>query len=329
MNALSVAVIAGGPSTEANVSRTSARAVMQALAARGHRAELLELDADLASKLQPRRHDVVFPVTHGPLGEDGCLQGLLEVLDLPYVGSGVLASALAASKPHAKLAFRAAGLPLAADELVARGAATSTRVGALLERFGAGMVVKPASGGSAIATTRIAAGAAADEVKAALAAAHAVDAVALVEAFVTGDEVTCGVLDRDDGPRALPPTRIASKAADWYDFASRYAAGGSAHECPAALPDAVTARIQGVAVAAHRALGARDLSRVDFVVGAAQDGSGVVLLEVNTLPGMTATSLFPEAAAVAGIDFPSLCDGLARRAMSRPRREVPEALPMP
>jgi len=163
----------------------------------------------------------------------------------------------------------------------------------------------------------------------ALESAFAIDATALVERFVTGLEVTCGVLEDDAGlAHALPPTLISARAAEWYDFKSRYGTGGSAHQCPAPFAAALIANIQTLAVAAHRALGARDLSRVDFVVR--EDGpEPVTLLEVNTLPGMTATSLFPEAAAVAGIPFVTLCDRLVRRAHARPRRAAPPVQPMP
>lgn len=327
MRALSVAVIAGGPSAEANVSRASAKAVCGALASAGHAASVLELDAELPRALRGDRFDVAFPVTHGPLGEDGCLQGLLEVLGLPYVGSGVLASALAASKPHAKALFRLSALPVA-DELSVfehEGLARAAR--RVRERFDRAVVVKPASGGSAIGTTRVEP--AAEELLGALEAAFALDASVLVERFVSGFEVTCGVLEGPSGARALPPTLISAKAADWYDFTSRYQAGGSAHQCPAPLPGPVTARVQEVALAAFRALGCRDLGRADFVVPEGDDPAGVTLLEINTLPGMTSTSLFPEAAAAVGIEFPELCAELARRAYERPARKRPAPLAMP
>jgi D-alanine-D-alanine ligase len=327
---LRVAVIVGGPSHEANVSRTSGAGVRAALIEAGHHADLLELDLDLTDSLRRERFDVVFPTTHGELGEDGCLQGLLEVLDVPYVGSGVLASALAMSKPHAKVMFRAAGLPLADELLVARGDDLEAAGVRIREQLGAAVVVKPAAAGSAIGITRIAAGASERDLRRALEQALAVGSELLVERFVAGSEVTCGVLDGERGPVvALPPTLISSKAADWYDFQSRYAAGGSEHLCPAPFGDELTVRVQEIAVRAHRALGARDLSRVDFVVSEGPAEQAVTLLEVNTLPGMTATSLFPEAAAAYGISFSALCDRLARRAHARPRRVRPHALPMP
>jgi D-alanine-D-alanine ligase len=142
--------------------------------------------------------------------------------------------------------------------------------------------------------------------------------------------VTCAVLDDEAGvPRALPPTLIEPLAADWYDFTSRYGTGGSRHHCPPPFEPALTRRIQEVAVGAYRALGCRDLARVDFVVAEAAPSSAVTLLEVNTLPGMTATSLFPEAAAAAGIGFVELCGGLVRRAQARVRLRAPSVVPMP
>jgi D-alanine-D-alanine ligase len=326
---LRVAVIAGGASTEANVSRASASAVCEALGRAGHRSELLELEPRLGARLAESSFDLVFPVTHGPVGEDGCLQGLLEVLELPYVGSGVLASALAASKPHAKVFFRRAGLPVPEEALVRRGDDLGRAARSVRAAIGSGVVVKPASGGSAIATSRVAADADEAVLIAALEAALTVDSVTLVERLVTGREVTCGVLDDDEAPIAFPPTLILSKSSDWYDFASRYAVGGSEHRCPAPLPASVNARVQELAVAAFRALDCRDLARVDFVVGDASDDTRVTLLEVNTLPGMTATSLYPEAAGFAGFDFPTLCDRLARRAHARPKRARPVEMPMP
>jgi D-alanine-D-alanine ligase len=327
---LRVAVVAGGPSSEAAVSRVSAAAVAAALAESGHRVRRFELGAGLAGELTSAQADVVFPALHGPLGEDGCAQGLFEVLGLPYVGSGVLASALASSKPHAKAQFRRASLPVAPEGLVRRGEDCALAARQLRAELGPAVIVKPASGGSAIGVSRIRAEDTAGVLVGALERALELDPVALVERFVVGSEVTCGVLEDEHGAAtALPPTLITARAADWYDFKSRYGTGGSAHECPAPFGAALTELIQSIAVGAHRALGARDLSRVDFVVAERDDAQPVTLLEVNTLPGMTATSLFPEAAAVAGVGFAELCDRLVRRAATRPPRFVPAVVPMP
>jgi D-alanine-D-alanine ligase len=327
---LKVAVLAGGPSSEAAVSRVSAGAVAGALSQAGHQVTKLELDASLPGALLAGGFDAVFPALHGPLGEDGCVQGMLEVLDLPYVGAGVLASALAADKPRAKNQFRQAGLEVAPDALVYLGDSFSERSAKLRQLLGPALVVKPASGGSAIGVTRVPASDSDDKLVAALERALQIDKCILVERWMPGREVTCGVLeDRAGVPRALPPTLILSKAADWYDFASRYAPGGSEHRCPAPLPPTLLERVQRTAVGAHVALGVRDLCRVDFVVDETAGVEAVTLLEVNTLPGMTSTSLFPEAAQVAGVSFVELCDSLVRRAHARPRRKVPEVIPMP
>jgi D-alanine-D-alanine ligase len=263
-------------------------------------------------------------VTHGPLGEDGCLQGLLEVLGLPYVGSDPRGSAVAAHKPTAKVLFRARGLPVADDLWVRQGDAGDDWPSRIIRALGTSVVIKPASGGSGIGVARLPD---ADEAKIGASLSEVLlSDDALVERFHSGLEVTCGVLEDESGPAALPPTLIRAQANDWYDFTSRYRPGGSVHECPAPLALDVVEAVQRLAVQAHRAVGARDLSRVDFVV---EPRGSVLVLEVNTLPGMTATSNFPEAAQVSGIPFPELCLRLCRRAFSRPRRVVPNVVELP
>jgi D-alanine-D-alanine ligase len=326
-----IAVIQGGPSSEAEVSRVSAAGVAAALVRRGHDVTRLELDELLPGKLLADRQplfDVVFPVVHGAVGEDGCLQGLLELLRLPYVGAGVLASALANDKPAAKVAFRAAGLPVADEVVLTKNESVAALAEKAMGALGTAIVVKPGTQGSGLGVTLLPDLRASNDARllAAIEKALALDDVILAERFHRGREVTCGVLDvHGEGARALPPTEIRSKAADWYDFQSRYGTGGSEHLCPAPLDAKTTARVQEVAVAAHRALGVRDLSRCDFVV----NDSEVILLEVNTIPGMTPTSLFPEAAGVAGIDFESLVDRLAQSAKQRGTRRVNAAEPFP
>src|SRR5215471_7769352 len=327
---LSVCVIQGGPSSEAAVSRSSAAGIAGALSASGHKVKRLELDGSLPAALAEEKPDLVFPVVHGAVGEDGCLQGLLEVLGFAYVGSGVLASAVACDKLVAKTMFRARGLPVAEDLTVQRGEDLGAAAARVRRAFRA-VVVKPHAQGSAIGVTRIAAGASDADVVRALELSLSLDDVALCERFVEGKEVTCGVLDVPllGASRALPPTEIVAKLADFYDFRSRYASGGADHFCPARLAPNVIARVQEVALAAHQALGCRDLSRVDFVVGDGDDAGNVTLLEVNTLPGMTPTSLYPEAAGIAGIPMAQLCDALARAAHQRGPRTWNAAVPMP
>lgn len=323
-----MAVATGGPSAEAGVSRASADGVVAALGAAGYLASAVEVGPRFAAELEAGQFDVVFPVTHGGPGEDGSLQGMLEILGTPYVGSGVLASAVAMDKPSAKAVFERHGLPVLGDWVVSNAQAARAGAAAALARLGSNVVVKPAAGGSAIGVVILRETSEAELVSHVEGALFASSAV-LVEPFVAGLEVTCGVLEWGGPAAALPPTEIVAKAADFYDFVSKYAPGGSEHRCPAPLAESVARRVQELAVAAHRAIGSRDLSRVDFIVVPARGVEGVSLLEINTLPGMTKTSLFPEAAAVAGIGFSELCAGLVERAATRERREPPVVLGMP
>jgi D-alanine-D-alanine ligase len=324
-----VAVVQGGPSSEAEVSRVSAASVAAALTAAGHRVVRLELDAFLSDSLRTGGHEIVFPVAHGAVGEDGALQGLLEVLDVPYVGSDVLASALAMNKRIAKVLFAAAGLPVAPALHAARGGDASELAARALREVGERLVVKPCSNGSAIGVARFDAGVSAIDLAKAIVAAWEVDDMVLVERFAPGREITCGVLGTGADAVALPPTEIRSPNDAFYTYQARYAPGRSEHLCPAPLAPAMLARVQEVAVAAHRALGCRDLCRADFVIDEAVGDGAVTLLEVNTMPGFTSTSLYPEAAAVAGITMVELCDRLVRAAAKRgaPRRNRALALP--
>lgn len=325
---MKVAIIQGGPSTEAEVSRASAKAVERALSARGHECDRLELDAGIAARLCDSRPEVVFPAVHGAQGEDGCLQGVLEVLGLPYVGSDVRASAIASDKLASKLFFRSAGLPLAPDRRLIRAdleEGPEALLASLHEELGLDLVIKPVQGGSTIGISRVFRGATKEEFEAALQKAWACDEVAMAETYLQGEELTCGVLEGDDGPRALPVLMIKDQKAGWYDFESKYAPGGSAHECPAKIPEDVGLQIQRAAEGAHLALGARDLSRVDFILTA----RGPVILELNTLPGMTDVSLFPDSARAAGMSFEYLVEHLIQRAARRGARKGAQGEPLP
>jgi D-alanine-D-alanine ligase len=357
---LSVAVVQGGPSTEAEVSRASAAGVAAALKAAGHEVVRLEIDGHLSDSLRTGGYDVAFPVAHGAVGEDGALQGLLEVLGMPYVGSDVLASAMAMHKRVARVVFASAGLPVAKGMAIARGDARAAAETAR-RAIGPRLVVKPSAHGSAIGVTRLEEDASVDAIARALEDAWAFGEHAIVERFVRGREVTCGVLDLDRAT-AFPPTEILSPRDPFYTYEARYAPGRSVHVCPARLPPEVIHEVQRVAVLAHTALGCRDLSRVDFIVGdggragnadsldltreaiterrprmgevasvvePAADEASVTLLEVNTLPGMTTTSLYPEAAAAHGLSMPRLCDALVTRAHERgaTARFEPRSLP--
>lgn len=309
---MTVAVLMGGPSAEAEVSRASAREVAAALEQAGHRAPRVELDGSCAVTLLELHPDVVFPALHGPPGEDGTVQGFLELLGLPYVGSGVHGSAVAMDKSLAKAAFRRIGLPVAEEMIVEAGSDVAEAAARILEVMGERVVVKPLRQGSALGTTRLANG---GDLAPALADALQFGHGALVEPYVMGREITVGVLDlHGEAPVATPVIEIRTPSDEWYDYRNRYTPGGSEHVIPAPLPGDVLETLQSITVRAHKVLGLRDLSRADFLV---TDSHQIVLLEVNTLPGMTPTSLFPDGAAAMGLDFPALTDALVHSALQR------------
>lgn len=300
----------GGPSAEAEVSRNSAAQVSEALQQQGHSAPLIELDANCATNLLKLSPDVVFPALHGPPGEDGTVQGFLELLGFSYVGSDVRGSALAMDKHIAKSIFAEAGLPVATGLRVEAADDLNEMAVHIEETLGDAIVIKPLSQGSAIGVMPLPQG---GDVVNALQQALRFGAC-LVEPFVTGLEITVGVLDTDDGLVPHPVIEIATAAGEWYDYENRYAEGQSQHIIPARLPERVNSALQDIALRAHRALGLRDLSRADFIVGL---DDSITLLEVNTLPGMTATSLYPDGARALGFEFDELVSFLAKRAMRR------------
>lgn len=306
-------MLAGGNSAEAEVSRSSAAGVAHALGSRDHDVTVVEVDDALIGTLREMAPDVVFPVLHGPPGEDGTIQGLLTMLGLPFVGSDVRGCAAAMDKHVAKALFRRVGLPVADDLVIEAGTAVTAAASQVLAVFGTphpGVVVKPLRQGSALGVTPVAAGEAlATPLHEALAFGDGV----LVERYIAGREITVGVLDEHGRePIALPVIEIAVAAGEWYDFVNRYTPGKSEHVIPPDLPAPTLQVLQDMALSAHRCLGLRDLSRADFVVG-----DDVYLLEVNNLPGMTPTSLYPDACAAIGIDFGELADRLVQSALRR------------
>lgn len=306
-----VAVLQGGPSAEAEVSRSSAKEVAAALREAGHDARCVELDRSLTANLSHFAPDVVFPALHGPPGEDGTVQGYLTMLSLPYVGSGVEASALAMNKAVSKMLFARHGLPLADGLVVTANDDPDAAARRVHEELGDRVVVKPLSEGSALGVTLLPNG---GDVAEAIRGSQRYGDL-LIEVFKTGREITCGVLDvHGSEPIAHPVIEITTATDQWYDFHNRYAAGASEHLIPAPLPDEVIAEVTRVSVAAHQVLGLRDLSRADLIV---DDLGGITLLEVNTLPGMTPTSLYPDGAKILGYDFPGLLDALVRSAQRR------------
>lgn len=311
-----VAVLMGGPSAEATVSRSTAAGVAAALAETFAEVRTFELDDRCVASLIAFRPEAVFPALHGPPGEDGTVQGLLELLELPYVGSGVRASACAMDKSLAKQIFRTAGLPIARDVLVRAGEPLDAAIARIEDTLGPSVVVKPTRQGSALGVGFCDD---AQQLAAALETALGFDDLVLVEERVQGREITVGVLDEtaDDGRivrRPHPVIEIITPDGTWYDYQHRYTAGESRHQMPAEIPDDLAEALQTIAIDAHDWLGCRDLSRADFVLG---DDGRIVLLEVNTLPGMTPTSLYPEGATALGHDFAALTALLVRNALRR------------
>jgi D-alanine-D-alanine ligase len=309
-----IAVVCGGPAAEAEVSRVSGRGVAAALRGTFANVLTLELESTIDVRLREAGVDVVFPVLHGPLGEDGSFQGFLEVLGIPYVGSGVAACACAMDKVIAKQLFRTYGVSVARDVVVHRAEGAPVAARRVLDTLGHRVVVKPSRQGSAIGVTLVEDEAA---LVRALEQAFGYDERALVEERIDGREITAAILERDH-TEALPVIEVRTPPGSWYDFAHRYTPGLSEHVIPAPLPPAQYRRTEALAQLAHQALGCRDLSRVDFVVPYDPDGEPIVL-EVNALPGMTPTSLYPDAARAAGLRFEALVAHLVERAWSRRR----------
>ena len=257
--------------------------------------------------------DVVFPVLHGAFGEDGTIQGLLELADLPYVGSGVLASAAAMDKDFARKVLRADGFPVT-DTVVLRDAG-ATLTAEQRDWLGLPVFVKPARAGSSLGITKVVDW---SQLPAAIATARGIDPKVLVEAAVTGREVECGVLEFPGGrvEASLPAEirMVAENSPGWYDFAAKYLDDACEFDIPAKLDDDITAELQAMAVAAFRSLDCQGLARVDFFVG--PDGS-LTINEINTMPGFTPISMFPRMWAVTGVDYSSLLSILIDTAMAR------------
>ncbi len=278
------------------------------------RGGLVVLDPDRAGQVFSGV-DVVFPVLHGPFGEDGTIQGLLEMAGLPYVGAGVLASAAGMDKEFAKKLLAAEGLPV--GELVVLRRGTPTLTDGQRERLGLPVFVKPARAGSSVGITKVSDWA---DLDAAIATAREHDPKVLVEAAVVGREVECGVLEFPDGSlRASMPAEIRLVGADghtpeFYDFESKYLDDVCEFDIPAKLDDAVADRLREMAIAAFRALDCQGLARVDFFLG--PDGE-LTVNEVNTMPGFTPISMYPRAWAVTGIDYPTLLSTLVETALAR------------
>ena len=316
-------VLAGGLSHERDVSLRSGRRVLDALRSVGVEADLRDADASLLGVLagdgaptasDGRPYDAVLVALHGGAGEDGALREVLDLAGVPHVGSSAAACRIAWDKPTAKALLLRAGLDTPASAVLPHAAFRELGAAQVLDRLvghlGLPLMVKPARGGSALGCSPVDKP---DELPAAMVSCFSYGEAALVEQLVTGTEVAVTVLDTGDGPRALPAVEVVPLSGV-YDYTARYTAGATEFFAPARLSEPVAAAVAEAAVAAHTALGLRDVSRVDAVV----DVEGrVQLLEVNTSPGMTETSLLPMAVEAAGLSFGEVLRTLLERAAAR------------
>ncbi len=303
-----VVILAGGWSREREVSLAGGGACAEELQQAGR--EVLVLDPaselDRLMELAPKVK-AVLPILHGPYGEDGRIQGFLDCLSLPYPGAGVTASALAIDKALAKEVYRRTGLRVARDAVLTRGREYDP--GEVAARVGLPAVVKPAKEGS---TFGIGLAETPGELKEAVERAFGLDENVLVEEYLSGREITGGVLDLPGrGPTALPLIEIIPKGKTLFDYEAKYTPGGAEEICPADLDEEIAARAREMALIAHQALGIVHFSRTDMFL---QEGE-IYVLETNTLPGMTETSLLPQAAAAAGLDLTVLLDRLVELAV--------------
>ena len=303
MPSLKVAVVMGGPSAERDVSIESGTCVMRALTALGHDARSLDFDARFVDAIREIAPDVVFNALHGPGGEDGTIQGILDWMRVPYTGSGVAACAIAMDKHITKKLLAAEGLPTPAwDTFDLAGGTLPLLPGSL----NLPLVAKPRSSGSSAGVVIVKTHEA--WTKAMIEASSRTPEI-LAEEFVPGREFSCGVL----GEEALPVVEIVSSD-EFYSYDAKYKPGGSRHLIPAPIDHDLTARLQTLALSVHRLIGLRDYSRTDFIV--TEQGRPTVL-EVNALPGMTPQSLLPDEAQHAGISYEALVDRLLQYALAR------------
>ncbi|WP_042223568.1 D-alanine--D-alanine ligase [Oceanobacillus manasiensis] len=305
---MKIAVLYGGTSGEREVSLSSGKGIIRALENNGHDVTGIDFHPGRLEEILRLNVDLVFIGLHGKFGEDGRLQGLLEMVGLPYVGSGVLASALAMDKSKAKQVFELNGIPIAKSKMYS--ITNETNMKELEEEvnqlFKPPFVIKPNREGSTLGLTIVKE---ADQILEGLNNAALSDDMVLVEDFIKGREITVAVFDEE----ALPIIEIIPKNA-YYDYESKYAQGGSEHIIPAEIDPETTKIIQELAVKAHKALGCKTYSRVDFIL---TEENRPIILEVNTLPGMTPTSLYPDAANEIGLDYDSMIESFVNRSVGK------------
>ncbi len=296
-----VAVLMGGKSAEREVSLMSGSGVLKALQGKGVDAHAFDPAERDLSELKRKGFTRAFIALHGRFGEDGTVQGALELLGIPYTGSGVMASAIAIDKTMTKRVWLHEGISTPRYVLLQRGAYTPAQVAAVPGELGLPLIVKPAREGSSIGLTKVTE---AGQMAAAVAAAEALDCDVLCEQFIAGDEVTCPVLGTGDSARALPVIRIVAPEGN-YDYQNKYFTDDTQYLVPCGLPEGEEAAIQAMVLQAYRVLGCRGWGRADVMIDAATRKP--YLLELNTSPGMTGHSLVPMSARAAGISYEDLC----------------------
>ena len=297
-----IVVVMGGPSTEAEVSRRSGTAILEALKAKGYNAEGLELNpATFANDIKASGAEFVFNALHGKFGEDGIIQGTLEMMGIPYTGSGVMAAAVTMDKVATKRFFMAEGIPTPKAHTYFRYEFKKRDLtGEILQEFSVPVVVKASSQGSSIGVVIVEK---AEELEAALSEAFKYDREVLVEEFIKGRELTVAVWGNEEKQEALPIIEITTVTGR-YDYVAKYKVGASTHIIPAPIPEEVTKKVKEIAIRAFAVCGCSGMARVDFMLG---EDNQPYAIEVNTIPGMTETSLVPDAGRAAGIEFPELC----------------------
>jgi len=311
-----VAVLKGGRSLERQVSLTSGARVEDALERLGHRVVAFDVGTDFVERISDLGPDAAFVALHGHDGEDGTIQELLEVLAIPYTGSRVAACTRCWDKVLAKHLLRAEGIPTpdfhAFSETAFRELGAAQALPAIERQLSFPLVVKPAAQGSALGI-KFARSAA--DVPAALVSAFSYDRKVLLERYVPGRDLAVSIVEEDGAPRPLPIVEAVPNTQDFYDFEARYEIGRTRFVCPAELPEAVAQRTRELALATYRTLGCAGFARVDLMLH--EDGEQLFVLEANTVPGLTGTSLLPQAAEAAGISFDQLVERLLVDALAR------------
>ena len=312
-----VAVLKGGSSLERQVSLRSGARVEDALERLGHEVAAIDVGADLIHRLRDWRPDAAFVAMHGPDGEDGTVQELLEILGIPYTGSGVLACLRSIDKTLTKYLCEEAGIPtppfFSFNETAFERLGAAETLPAIEERLEFPIVVKPANGGSALGVKFASH---ARDVPSALVAAFSYDSRVILERHVAGRELAVSIVEGgSDGPLALPVVEAVPRDEDFYDFEARYEIGRTDFVCPAELPPETTDRAHSIALDVYRLLGLEGFGRVDLMLEA--DSGELFVLEANAIPGLTETSLLPQAAEAAGIDFDALIARVLDLALAR------------